>query len=51
MRICVIKYLGYLVLVGDICIVVSSVCGSGYAWRLALYIYHGMKKILSAMLL
>ncbi len=43
------KYLSVLVLVGDVCIDVSSVCDSGYAWRLALYIYHGMKKRLSAM--
>uniref|UniRef100_A0A673KKK9 Reverse transcriptase domain-containing protein n=1 Tax=Sinocyclocheilus rhinocerous TaxID=307959 RepID=A0A673KKK9_9TELE len=32
------KYLGDLVLVGYVCIDVSSVCDSGYAWRLALYI-------------
>ncbi len=43
------KYFGDLVLVGDVCIDVSRVCDSGYAWRLALYIYHGMKKRLSAM--
>ncbi len=42
-------YIGDLVLVGDVCIDVSSVCDSGYAWRLALYLYQGMKKRLSAM--
>ncbi len=35
MRICIRN--DGLVLVGDVCIDVSSVCDSGYAWRLALY--------------
>ncbi len=43
------KYLDDLVLVGDAWIDESSVCDLGYAWRSALYIYHGMKKRLSAM--
>ncbi len=38
-----------LVFVGDVCIDVSSVYDSGYAWRLAWYVYQGMKKGLSAM--
>lgn len=41
------KYFSELVLVGDVCKDVSSIRDS--AWRLALYIYQGMKKRLSAM--
>lgn len=43
------KYLSEFTLVGDVHKDVSSMCDSVYAWRLALYIYQGMKKRLSAM--
>ena len=44
------KYLSDLTLVGDVCVDVSQVCESKHAWRLALYIYYGMKKRVSVML-
>lgn len=45
------KYLSDLTLVGDVCVDLSQVCESKHSWRLALYIYHGMKKRASVMLL